>query len=149
LAQKRIHYTPYCAILFDHSAAVACKKSLRLAKNESFFGSDKRLELVQILILRRNSKNFIFNKANFAVECGRFGEKFNAVKNKSNWLAGSLSGPKSPIFRHTLQFFLTIALLWPAKNRFVWRKMGPFLAQTRPANQLQIKFGSCNPEIKV
>jgi hypothetical protein len=24
----------------------------------------------------------IFNKANFAVECGRFGEKFNAVKNK-------------------------------------------------------------------
>jgi hypothetical protein len=24
---------------------------------------------------------FIFNKANFAVECGRFGEKFNAVKN--------------------------------------------------------------------
>jgi hypothetical protein len=40
------------------------------------------LELVQILILRRNCKNFIFNKANFAVECGRFGEKFNAVKNK-------------------------------------------------------------------
>jgi hypothetical protein len=34
------------------------------------------------LILRRNCKNFIFNKANFAVECGRFGEKFNAVKNK-------------------------------------------------------------------
>jgi hypothetical protein len=53
-----------------------------------------------------------------------------------NWLAGSLSGPKSPIFRHTSQFFLTIALLWPAKNRFVWRKMDPFLAQTRPANQL-------------
>jgi hypothetical protein len=40
------------------------------------------LELVQILILRRNCKNFIFNKANFAVECGQFGEKFNAVKNK-------------------------------------------------------------------
>jgi hypothetical protein len=53
-----------------------------------------------------------------------------------NWLAGSLSGPKSPIFRHTSQFFLTIALLWPAKNRFVWQKMDPFLAQTRPANQL-------------
>jgi len=34
------------------------------------------------LILRRNCKNFIFNKANFAVECGQFGEKFNAVKNK-------------------------------------------------------------------
>jgi hypothetical protein len=36
-----------------------------------------------------------------------------------NWLAGSLSGPKSPIFRHTSQFFLTIALLLPTKNRFV------------------------------
>jgi hypothetical protein len=57
-----------------------------------------------------------------------------------NWLAGSLSGQKSPIFRHTSQFFLTIALLWPAKNRFVWRKTGPFLAQTRPANQLPICF---------
>jgi hypothetical protein len=61
------------------------------------------------------------------------------VLKKSNWLAGSLSGPKSPIFRHTSQFFLTVALLWPAKNRFVWRKMGPFLAQTRPANQLRKK----------
>jgi hypothetical protein len=59
---------------------------------------------------------------------------------ESNWLAGSLSGPKSPIFRHTSQFFLTIALLWPAKNRFVWRKTGSFLAQTRPANQLQLKI---------
>jgi hypothetical protein len=57
-----------------------------------------------------------------------------------NWLAGSLSGPKSPIFRHTLRFFLTIALLWPSKNRFVWRKMDPFLAQTRPANQLPIFY---------
>jgi hypothetical protein len=54
-----------------------------------------------------------------------------------NWLAGSLSGLKSPIFRHTSRFFLTIALLWPAKNPFVWRKMDPFLAQTRPANQLR------------
>jgi hypothetical protein len=27
-------------------------------------------------------KNFIFNKASFAVECGRFGKKLNAVKNK-------------------------------------------------------------------
>jgi hypothetical protein len=44
--------------------------------------SERILEIVQILILRRNWKNFIFNKANFAVECGRFGEKFNAVKNK-------------------------------------------------------------------
>jgi hypothetical protein len=61
------------------------------------------------------------------------------MKKKSNWLAGSLSGPKSPIFRQTKRFFLTIALLWPAKNRFVWRKMDPFLAQTRPANQLQRK----------
>jgi hypothetical protein len=51
-----------------------------------FFGPDSdpanQLALVQILILRRNCKSFIFNKANFAVECGRFGEKFNAVKNK-------------------------------------------------------------------
>jgi hypothetical protein len=61
---------------------------------------------------------------------------FCGKNKKRNWLAGSLSGQKSPIFRHTLQFFLTIALLWPAKNRFVWRKMDPFLAQTRPANQL-------------
>jgi hypothetical protein len=50
-----------------------------------------------------------------------------------NYLAGSLSGPKSPIFRHTSQFFLTVALLRPAKNRFVWQKMDPFLSQTRPA----------------
>jgi hypothetical protein len=54
-----------------------------------------------------------------------------------NWLAGWLPGRKSPIFRHTSQFFLILALLWPAKNRFVWREMDPFLAQTRPANQLQ------------
>jgi hypothetical protein len=53
--------------------------------------------------------------------------------NACNYLAGSLSGPKSPIFRHTSQFFLTVALLRPAKNRFVWQKMEPFLSQTRPA----------------
>ncbi|MGI9161099.1 MAG: hypothetical protein ACR2K1_15235, partial [Saprospiraceae bacterium] len=62
-----------------------------------------------------------------------------------NWLAGSLSGPKSPISRHTSRFFLTIALLWPAKNRFVWRKMGPFLAQTRPANQLLYFYKNIAP----
>jgi hypothetical protein len=45
-------------------------------------GKGLMLDLVQILILRRNCKNFIFNKAIFAVECGQFGEKFNAVKNK-------------------------------------------------------------------
>jgi hypothetical protein len=27
-------------------------------------------------------KKFIFHQANFAGECGRFGEKFNVVKNK-------------------------------------------------------------------
>ena len=57
----------------------------------------------------------------------------NQSINYSNYLAGSLSGPKSPIFRHTSQFFLTVALLRPAKNRFVWQKMDPFLSQTRPA----------------
>jgi hypothetical protein len=66
--------------------------------------------------------------------------KLGEVNEKSNWLAGSLSGPKSPISRHTSRFFLTIALLWPAKNRFDWRKMDPFLAQTRPANQLLKKI---------
>jgi hypothetical protein len=50
-----------------------------------------------------------------------------------NYLAGSLSGQKSPIFRNTSQFFLTVALLRPAKNRFVWQKMDPFLSQTRSA----------------
>ncbi|MGI9160544.1 MAG: hypothetical protein ACR2K1_12415, partial [Saprospiraceae bacterium] len=59
---------------------------------------------------------------------------------KCTWLAGSLSGPKSPISRLTSQFFSTIALLWPAKNRFVWRKMDPFLAQTLPANQVRSNF---------
>jgi hypothetical protein len=29
--------------------------------------------------LRRNCKNFIFNKANFEVECGQFGEKINPI----------------------------------------------------------------------
>jgi len=28
---------------------------------------------------------------------------------------------------------LTVALLRPTKNRFVWQKMDPFLSQTRPA----------------
>ncbi len=50
-----------------------------------------------------------------------------------NYLAGSLSGPKSPIFRHTSQFFLTVALLRPAKNRFVWQKIDPLWSQPRPA----------------
>ena len=40
------------------------------------------LELVRELLSWRNRENFIFNKANFAVECGIFGEKFNDVKNK-------------------------------------------------------------------
>jgi hypothetical protein len=48
-------------------------------------GKGLMLDLVQILILRRNCKNFIFNKANFAVEYGQFGEKFNAVKNKTGF----------------------------------------------------------------
>jgi hypothetical protein len=60
-------------------------------------------------------------------------EIFLFPNNFCNYLAGSLSGPKSPIFRHTSQFFLTVALLRPAKNRFVWQKMDPFLSQMRPA----------------
>jgi hypothetical protein len=50
----------------------------------------------------------------------------------SNWLGGTLSGPKRPIFSHTLQIFLTVALLRPTKIRFVWQKMATFLSQTRP-----------------
>jgi hypothetical protein len=55
-----------------------------------------------------------------------------ATRLKSNWLDGTLSGPKRPIFRHTLQIFLTVALLWPTKIHFVWQKMATFLSQTRP-----------------
>jgi hypothetical protein len=51
---------------------------------------------------------------------------------KCNWLGGTLSGPKRPIFRHTSQIFLTVALLQPTKIRFVWQKMVTFLSQTRP-----------------
>jgi hypothetical protein len=47
-------------------------------------------------------------------------------KNDRNWLAGPLSGQKNPISRYTSQFFLTLALLGPAKNRFVWRKRSFF-----------------------
>ncbi|MGI9160611.1 MAG: hypothetical protein ACR2K1_12755 [Saprospiraceae bacterium] len=61
----------------------------------------------------------------------------NGWIKKCNWLAGLLYGLKSPVSRHTSQFFLIIALLWPAKNRFLWRKTNPFWAQTRPANPLQ------------
>jgi hypothetical protein len=43
-----------------------------------------------------------------------------------NWLGGTLSGPKSAIFRSTLNIFLTVALLLPAKIRFVWQKMVAF-----------------------
>ena len=43
-----------------------------------------------------------------------------------NWLGGTLSGPKRPIFRHTSQIFLTVALLRPTKIRFVWQKMASF-----------------------
>jgi hypothetical protein len=50
----------------------------------------------------------------------------------SNWLGGTLSGPKRPIFRHTSQIFFTVALLRPTKIRFVWQKMATFLSQTRP-----------------
>ena len=51
---------------------------------------------------------------------------------ESNWLGGTLSGPKRPIFRPTSQIFLTVALLRPTKIRFVWQKMVTFLSQTRP-----------------
>jgi hypothetical protein len=49
-----------------------------------------------------------------------------------NWLGGTLSGQKRPIFRHTSQIFLTVAMLRPTKIRFVWQKMASFLSQTRP-----------------
>ena len=39
---------------------------------------------------------------------------------------------KRPIFRHTSQIFLTVALLRPTKIRFVWQKTTTFLSQTRP-----------------
>jgi hypothetical protein len=45
--------------------------------NQLHFGA-----LVQMLILRRNCKNFIFNEINFAGECGRFGEKITPAKNQ-------------------------------------------------------------------
>jgi hypothetical protein len=108
-----------------------------------------RLERVQTLISGLQLPNFIFNCVKFFAELPAFDCKICLVENNSNWLAGSLSGQKSPIFHHTSQFFLTIALLWPAKNRFVWQKMYPFLAQTRPANQLQIKFFQFRLRIKI
>jgi len=40
------------------------------------------LEHVEIFLPRRKQENFIFGKANFAVGCGRSGEKFNAAENK-------------------------------------------------------------------
>ena len=46
---------------------------------------------------------------------------------KSNWLGGTLSGPKWPISRPTSPIFLTVALLQrTAKLRFVWQKMAVF-----------------------
>ena len=52
----------------------------------------------------------------------------------SNWLVGTLSEAKRPIFRHTGQIFLTAAVLRPAKIWFVWQKMATCLPQTRPPN---------------
>jgi hypothetical protein len=62
---------------------------------------------------------------------------FKVSQLKSNWLGGTLAGPKRPIFRHTAQIFLTVALQRPAKIRFVWQKMGAFLSQTRPFSQFR------------
>ena len=53
-----------------------------------------------------------------------------------NGFGGALSGPKRSIFCHTSQVFLTVALLRPAKTRFVWQKMATFFSQTRPPNPL-------------
>ena len=52
---------------------------------------------------------------------------------KNNYLTGSLSGPKSPIFRHTSQFFLTVALHGLQKIASSGKKWILFLSQTRPA----------------
>jgi hypothetical protein len=57
---------------------------------------------------------------------------FGSVLEICDWLGGTLSGPKRPIFRHTSQIFFAVALLRPTKTRFVWQKMAAFLSQTRP-----------------
>ena len=64
----------------------------------------RRLEYVEIFLPRRKRENFIFGKANFAVGCGRSGEKFNAAENKIfhlqpgkenlNMLLGSIFGKR-------------------------------------------------------
>ena len=68
------------------------------------------------------------------------------VKVICNWLGGTLSGPKRPIFRHTSPIFLTVALLRPTKIRFVWQKMVTFFSDviifrqdSVPLNQLPNK----------
>jgi hypothetical protein len=53
-----------------------------------------------------------------------------------NWFGGTLSGPKRPIFHHAQQIFLTVALLRPAKIRFIWQKMTTFCLRRDHANQL-------------
>jgi hypothetical protein len=87
-----------------------------------------------MLLQAQKNRSFPAEKQT-AARFGIFGKHLYKSWNNffRNYLAGSLSGPKSPIFRHTSQFFLTVALLRPAKNRFVWQKMDPFLSQTRPA----------------
>jgi hypothetical protein len=62
----------------------------------------------------------------------QFVTRWQHINFRSNWLGGTLSGQKRPIFRHTSQIFLTVALLRPTKIRFVWQKTATFLSQTRP-----------------
>lgn len=54
--------------------------------HKTFYLTGKRisgsLEHIEISMPWRDEGNFVFIKANFAVECGLFGEKFNAEKIK-------------------------------------------------------------------
>jgi len=50
----------------------------------------KRIDLFGQGLFLRKGANFILSQANFAVECGRFGEKFNAAQEKIGRLQQNL-----------------------------------------------------------
>jgi hypothetical protein len=60
-----------------------------------------------------------------------------------NWLGGTLSGLKRPIFRHTLDIFFTVALLRHKKHASSGKKWPLFYLRRDHANQLHFYKKTC------
>jgi hypothetical protein len=108
--------------LFNRSAATACKNPLRLAKNDHFFVSDATAQTVPMICLHFN---YVFS----SLRTYTFGFRLTArttLFTNSNWLGGTLSGPKRPIFRPTSQIFVGRSEATAYKNPLRLAKNGLF-----------------------